>query len=291
MADMEDRTNPKLSVGKGDEGLLGLSIAKQKDKQGAAPAEYVTPLLRKAFAQHLRNTPYLTPGLAQTLAHDVETMSLGQNGADQRPAQTEGAEDSLAALAATTYNLSLQLREQLIARHSLPAELADRITLHGREGTLTRAIQTGQSASELGAFVAYLAENGGLTPSFLLRALCLGHMTLFEIAMARLAGLSTEEATRRIHDPDASSFSDLYKSAGLPGDLYRAFRIAVKVHRNRKSAQSEPWHHGCTIEVIESLVKEYEHLSPEDLEHVLSQLAREQRASASLVRDLKLASA
>ncbi len=266
-----------------------MTMAKCADLN-TSPAEFVAPLLRKAFAQHLRNTPYLTPGLAQTLAQDVETMAFAQNGGEAGGAKDSSVETSLTDLAATAYNLSLHLRDQLIARHSLPAELADRITLHGREGTLTRAIQPGQSETDLSALVAYLSENGGLTPSFLLRALCLGHMPLFEIAMARLADLTIEEATKRVHDKEASVFSDLYKSAGLPDDLYRAFRTAVKVHHRQVGAQNGPWHHGNTIEVIESLVKEYEHLSPEDLEHVLSQLAREQRG-ISVTRDLKLASA
>lgn len=261
-------------------------------------------LLRNAFAQHLRNSPYLPPGLARTLANDVETVPLelsgaqgsgnGHNGAAAAAGYAIGGGavvTSLTALADATYKLSLHLRGLLIARHNLPPELADRITLHGREGTLARAIHPNHGPQELMALVSCLAENGGLTPSFLLRALCLGHLAVFEIALARLTNISREEASSRIGDDDSSAFSELYKRAGLPADLYRAFRVAVKVHRRLPDSQAEPWHHGNTIQVIESLVKEYEHLSPEGLEHVLSQLARAPRIPDASANSFDTASA
>ncbi|MDJ0607682.1 MAG: DUF2336 domain-containing protein [Kiloniellales bacterium] len=286
MADVGQRhhATPKRSPGEADAGMERQPTGMPRD-----PFD-VAPLLRRSFVRHLKNVPYLPPGLAQTLARDVETVALdtvridepkGAGGTAHRNVgpNGQGSVDPMLSpmdgVAESVYALSCLLRDLLIVRHSLPQELADRITQHGREGTLIEAAKQDPSGENLKGVVTYLADHDGLTASLLLRSLCLGQMDLFEIAVANRAGIGVDEARRKIRDPDRVPFSELYEQAGLPPGLYRAFRAAVKVHRRVNGTKDGKWQPNDTNQVIESLVKEYEYLGPEDLEHVLSQLARE----------------
>ncbi len=297
MADVGHRhhATPKRGTGDADAGKArrpssnSARSAQTNDALSVHEDFDVEPLLRRSFVRHLKNVPYLPPGLAQTLARDVETVALDTvrigepkcaGGTHRKTAANgKGSIESMLSpidgMAESVYALSCLLRDLLIVRHSLPQELADRITQHGREGTLIEAAKQDPSGQNLKGVVAYLADHDGLTASLLLRSLCLGQMDLFEIAVANRAGIGVDEARRKIRDPDRVPFSELYEQAGLPPGLYRAFRAAVKVHRRVNGTKDGKWQPNDTNQVIESLVKEYEYLGPEDLEHVLSQLARE----------------
>ena len=71
--------------------------------------------------------------------------------------------------------------------------------------------------------------NNRLTPTVVLRALCMGDITFFEIALATLANVPVVNARVLIHDVGRLGLKSLYMKSGLPPRLLPAVRIAIDV--------------------------------------------------------------
>jgi len=103
------------------------------------------------------------------------------------------------------------------------------LILQARERATVGLISDGSSDDELEQMVERLHENGRLTPSLILRALCMGDMNFYEVAMARLAGVPVQNARVLIHDKGTLGLESVYLRAGLPDALFSAFRAAIDV--------------------------------------------------------------
>ena len=178
-------------------------------------------------------------------------------------------------------SLSETLRERLIQRHKLPEPLADDISLHGRERALSRLVTDESKVVEIEALVERLFATGKLTPTLLLRSICVGDLHFFEAGMARLAGMPIENARTLLYDRGPLGYRGLYSKTGLPSELFRAFRVAIDVVREVRTEEapgrgvSVDWSRSCTDMIVDRLVREYRQICPADVEHVLSQLARQ----------------
>lgn len=178
-------------------------------------------------------------------------------------------------------SLSETLRERLIQRHNLPEPLVADLALHGRERALSRLVTDETRVVEIEALVDRLHATAKLTPTLLLRAICVGDLHFFEAGMARMAEVPVENARILLYDRGPLGYRGLYSKAGLPTDLFQAFRIAIDVVREVREAQSAAgddgldWKRGYTDAIIDRLVREYRQVCPADVEHVLSQLARQ----------------
>jgi uncharacterized protein (DUF2336 family) len=82
---------------------------------------------------------------------------------------------------------------------------------------------------DVAALVAQMRASGRLTPSLLLRALCIGDMPFFEEAIAALAGVPVVNTRILIHDAGKKGFSALYKKSALPPELFAVFRAATEI--------------------------------------------------------------
>jgi uncharacterized protein (DUF2336 family) len=138
---------------------------------------------------------------------------------DDLPATTRQA--LLAKLAQT-------LADFVTSRQWLEPERARRVTREACEkATVTLAAQS--SYTQVRPLVRHLCESGQLTPGLMLRALLSGNVTLFEEALAELAGVSPARAAGLLHDRRGAGFRALYDRAGLPASAYPAFHAAVEV--------------------------------------------------------------
>ena len=261
--------------------------------KGAGPTPYGPGLLpggverqvREALAEHLRRCPYLPPSLAQTLSVDALSLRLSSGGAAAGPVKPSGVDGAvngtlpqdpglaLDELQTAIYGLCGDLCEHLAERHDLPPALAGSIALHGRERALTLALSAADPEAEIELLVASLAAEDALTPTLLLRSLSLGLLTFFALAMANLAETEPQEAGRLIFDSESEGFQSLYERSDLPPGLFRAFRAAMEVVRGLGPEPAHDWRREYTNRIIVRLVNEYEHVCPEDLEHVLCTLS------------------
>jgi len=91
---------------------------------------------------------------------------------------------------------------------------------------------SGGSSEEIAALVDQLLNNGRLTPSIVLRALCVGDLSFFEHALSALAGVPVANARVLIHDEGSLGLKSLYQKAGMPAGLLPAYRSALEMVKN-----------------------------------------------------------
>src|SRR5581483_3368274 len=95
--------------------------------------------------------------------------------------------------------VSEKLREHLLTHHALPAALASDVVLQSRERA-TLGLSAQASRHELGRLVRQMQRHHRLTPSLILRALCMGDLAFFETALAVRARVPAENAQVLVHD-------------------------------------------------------------------------------------------
>ncbi len=123
--------------------------------------------------------------------------------------------------------LTERLQDYLISKHELPFETATNLILQARERATMSLVEYGSTDSELENLIEQLYRKGRLTPSLLLRGLCLGDMPFFERAMARLAELPLQNVRILIHDQGALGLESVYIRANLPQRLFPVFRAGI----------------------------------------------------------------
>ncbi len=126
-----------------------------------------------------------------------------------------------------------ELFDRLVNDHELPPKLAIEIASGARERATLDLVEQAGKTSDPGQFVAHLNISGRMTPSLIMRAMCLGHMTFVEWALAELAGVPHSKAWLMIHDAGNLGLKTIFERAGLPNGMFPAFKLAIAVfHEN-----------------------------------------------------------
>jgi uncharacterized protein (DUF2336 family) len=165
-----------------------------------------------------------------------------------------------------------RLRELLIERHDLPERLASDLVFQVRERATVGLLSPRSPAGEALELVAHLKRAGRLTPSIILRALCVGDLTLVEAAFATLARIPVHNARLLIHDAGLLGFKSLYDHTGLPKALYRAFRVALDVARVTPLDGGEHDRERRQRRMIERILTQFEDVGADNLDYLLTKL-------------------
>jgi uncharacterized protein (DUF2336 family) len=125
--------------------------------------------------------------------------------------------------------LSERLQDYLVSKHEVSPDVASTLILQARERATVTLIDYGSSDAELDSLIEQLHGKQRITPSLLLRTLCVGDLNFFERAMARVAALPLQNVRVLIHDKGMLGLEPLYLRTGLPKALYPAFRAAISL--------------------------------------------------------------
>ncbi|MBL8542964.1 MAG: DUF2336 domain-containing protein [Hyphomonadaceae bacterium] len=128
--------------------------------------------------------------------------------------------------------VSGELFDHLVNNHELPPQIAIDLAMGARERATIDIVEQAARQSDLGRFVQQLNLNGRLSPSLLMRGLCLGHMDFVEYAMAELAGMPHQRMWLLVHDSGPLGLKAAFDRAGLPPRLFHSFRAAVDVYHS-----------------------------------------------------------
>lgn len=169
--------------------------------------------------------------------------------------------------------VSENLRQILMKRDDLSPETAAALLLQAREMAV---LGLADSDTDVIKLVEHLARNNRLTPSIILRAICLGDMTFFEVAISNLARIKLENARTLIHDAGKRGFEALYDKAGLPRPFFRAMRAAIDVSYEMEYDGGPHDRERFTRRMIERILTQYGDLGVEfendDLEYLLAKV-------------------
>ena len=163
------------------------------------------------------------------------------------------------------------MRDYLVAHHNVSPSVAADIVMQSRERTIVGL--TGKSTTEeLEKLISQMHENGRLTPSLVLRALCMGDIAFFEVSIAVMATIPLVNARILIHDAGPLGLKSLYERAGMPMNLLPAVRTALDVVRETEMDGGDHDRERYRTRVIERILTQYEGLGQEDVDYLLNKV-------------------
>jgi len=169
--------------------------------------------------------------------------------------------------------VSENIRDFLIKQRDFSPEHVDSLLVQAREMAVLGLNETN---TDVGKLVEHLQKNGRLTPSIILRAVCMGDLNFFEIAMARLAKVKVENARTLIHDAGRRGFDAIYQKTGLPAAFHRAMRAAIDVSAEMEYDGEPHDRERFSRRMIERILTQYGDLGVEfeadDLEYLLAKM-------------------
>ena len=173
--------------------------------------------------------------------------------------------------------VSDSLKEYLVTHHELSAEVASDLLLESRERALVRLLTDDDDHPDVIELVEQMAENGRLTASIILRALCTGDLSFFEAALANKAEVPLQNARVLIHDDGGLGLHALYEKAAMPERLYPAFRGAVDIAKDfemERSDRDPDWRSRLIMERILTQFEDAIEFDSDDVDYLLGRLAR-----------------
>lgn len=125
--------------------------------------------------------------------------------------------------------VSESLERHLANRQSLSPDLTSDLILQVRERATLGLIDPRFGIGDAEQLVRSLEENGRLTGSIVLRALCFGDIGFFEAALARLARVPLANARILVHDANRRGIEGLWDKAGMPKALFPAVVVGIEI--------------------------------------------------------------
>lgn len=172
--------------------------------------------------------------------------------------------------------LSGKLEAFLVHRHDLPADAASNLILQARERATMSLVSEGSSDHELERLVEQLHAHGRLTPSIILRALCMGDLSFFEVALAQLANVPVQNARILVHDKGQLGLESIYNRAGLPQELFAAVRTGIDVANETDYDGGENDRRRFVERMLERILTQCEdpseRIGEEDIEYLMTKL-------------------
>jgi uncharacterized protein (DUF2336 family) len=125
--------------------------------------------------------------------------------------------------------VSESLERHLANRQSLSPDVTSDLILQVRERATLGLIDPRFGIGDAEQLVRSLEENGRLTGSIILRALCFGDIGFFEAALARLAWVPLANARILVHDANRRGIQGLWDKAGMPKALFPAVVVGIEI--------------------------------------------------------------
>ena len=172
--------------------------------------------------------------------------------------------------------LSERLQDFLLSKHDVSPDVASNLILQARERATMSLVEYGSTDAELDNLIEQLMRKDRLTPSLMLRSVCMGDIHFFERAIARLADLPLQNARILIHDQGLLGLESIYMKADLPKRLFPAFRAGIELVRET-DYDGGPNDRSRFIErMLERILTQFEdpqsRMTQEDIDYLMGKL-------------------
>lgn len=163
------------------------------------------------------------------------------------------------------------LKEYLVSHHELSPTVATDLVMQSRERIIVN-MSGGSTQQDLEKLVSQMYQNKRLTPSLVLRALCMGDVAFFEAAIACMANVPLINARILVHDAGRLGLKSLYAKSGMPPRFLPAVRVAIDVVHETEMDGGEHDRERYRSRVIQRVLTQFEDLGSEDLDYLLDRL-------------------
>ncbi len=161
---------------------------------------------------------------------------------------------------------------RLAKRHELPPQLAVELAEGARERATIDLVDQAGRTGDMQRFVQQLHLNARLTPSIIMRGLCMGHIRFVEWSLAELAGVPHSRTWLMVHDAGALGLRAIFERAGLPGRLYPVFRAGIDMVHELDYDGGRLDRERFSRKMIERVLTKFQGLPTEELNYLLDRL-------------------
>jgi uncharacterized protein (DUF2336 family) len=169
-----------------------------------------------------------------------------------------------------------RLQEYLSTTMELAPDVASNLIMQARERATMGLVEYGSTDTELQNLIEQLHRKGRLTPSLVLRALCVGDLNFFERALAKLGNVPLKNARMLIHDQGALGLQSIYLKAELPRRLFPAFRAGIDVVSKTEYDGGSNDRSRFIERMLERMLTQFEdpatRLSQDDIDYLMGKL-------------------
>jgi uncharacterized protein (DUF2336 family) len=265
--------SPKLS----EEDLIELVLASSPEKQVAiAEREEVPEGLVEVIAEHGDKDAVEAAALNEGAAFSDRAYSSSldrfSEDDDIKGAIISRDKIPLGIAEKMVSMVTGELFDRLVNEHELPPQLAIDIASGARERATLDLVEQAGKTSDPGRFVQQLNINGRLTPSLIMRALCLGHMNFVEWSIAELAGVPHSKAWLMIHDAGNLGLKTVFERSGLPPGMFSAFKLAIQVYHENDMDGGNRDIERFRRRMTERVLTQFQAIPRSDLEYLLDKL-------------------
>jgi uncharacterized protein (DUF2336 family) len=160
------------------------------------------------------------------------------------------------------------------------------LAVGARERATVDLIEQAARQADLPRFVQQINLHGRLSPSLLMRGMCIGQMSFVEHALAELSGLAHHRVWVMVHDSGPLGLETLFERAGLPRRLLGPFRAAVDVYHEMSRDGADRDAATFRTRMVERVLTLFQHVPKDDLDYLLEKLnavgVRSERSSLSM---------
>lgn len=168
--------------------------------------------------------------------------------------------------------ISERLETFLLSETELTPDKICNLIMQTRERATVDLVASGRKVTDIETLVAQLHRKGRLTPSLVLRSICMGDLAFFEASMAQLAKIPARNARLLIHDDGPLGMQSLYLKTGLSEKLFPAFRVAVDVIRETDYDFRDNDRERFISRMLSRILTQYDDLAAEDLDYLMDKL-------------------
>jgi len=170
--------------------------------------------------------------------------------------------------------VSDSLRERLIAQHDLSADLLGDLLIESRERATVGLLSRNIRKPDLAELIEQMHKAGRLTPTLIIRALCMGDLSFFETALAKRARIPAVNAHQLVHHSDSKALERLFARAEMPESLLQLARIGIEIARESGATGGDDREQFRKV-VIERVITRAENtVDSDDLDYLIGKLGK-----------------
>ncbi|MEH6402571.1 MAG: DUF2336 domain-containing protein [Sneathiella sp.] len=290
-SDIADVATPMLSVSEAlsDEDLAEI-IGSNSESHQAAIASRVT--VSEAISEKLADTGNETV-VATLMGNDGAEISektfekvldqFGENEKINAPiAKRKKLPITVAERLVTL--VSDKLREHLVTHHDMSLATATDLILESREKTMIGLLRDGTSHDDLVRLIDQLYDNNRLTPTLILRALCVGDVDFFETSLAKGSGVSVSNVHLLVNDAGGEGLRQIGKKCNIPKGLIEMMRVAIDVVNELEYDGNPGDRERFRNHVIERVLTHFEdRFDAENVDYLISKISNEMSPDQAVV--------
>jgi len=261
-----------------DSDLIAIARSQIASKQVAvARRATVSPTVSQALVNHGSEDALASlvqnPGAMLTDAHvgQITVRMMSKNGGNGANGGERGSLPP-ALVERLIGQVAYNFRQELANRSHVPPAEVNKLILRVREHLLLDLIVRHTEDATLGDLVPRLHDQGRLTPSLLLLALCQGLVHFFESAIAVLARLPLPATQKLLADNGPLGLVALYRKTTLPDRLYPAFCVLLDTVREADEQRSARPQRAMTPRILGRLRKVYPSVPAKSLDDFVYQV-------------------